>query len=353
MRYALLMLAACAGSRPKLEVEVLQELEPPIATFRWALDPIECHDRDMRSSVDTCLSRGDGISDQFMVAAYAPLSPADPKVAVIRYNGPVIGAPLEWQQHVDLGVDPHSAVVTVVHETAIVAAISQAECRIVAIEAGTGRILGTKTITAQGARAVQLEGVNDYVRIHVRTRDGAAVAVMNPVSTRILASRTIDEHAIPEGEIIQVTPTAEQLEDVELAWDKQRLYVRRGTAWKHLLRAVKNQAELPLHRASLVLAGDRVIVTLHDPEDARVEVAAFDRVNGAPLWQSRLTGDSRRAFDNGIVRAELDGDQVIVYGSSKSFACSIGLVDGVERACVDRHVADLRVFDFNDEIVTP
>lgn len=358
MRWVLVMIVACASPQSRRLVVVEEhELDetPPVATFRWSLDPLECEgDRDRRSSLDTCFVRGSiGAQDDHVVAVYAPISEQESRVAVIGYEGEHVGAPLLWQQHVDMGAAPHSAVVTIVRGAAVVAAISEGACHVVAIDTQGGRILGDKTIVSEGARAVQLEGASDFARIHVRTRDGGVVAVMHPRSTRVIAKRVVDEHAISEGEIVAVTPTAEQLEDISIGWENHRLVLRRGSTWARYLRMIHDDTQKPLHRASLMLVGSRAIVAVHDPEDARIEVLAFDRERGTPLWSTRVTGGSRRAFDNGLVRVELDDDQLLVYNSSHAFTCSVGLADGIERACVERP-RPRQVFDFSDDqIVTP
>jgi hypothetical protein len=352
------MLAACAGSSRVAPPTWMLDEEPAIAappppTFRWSQAPLECEERDRRSSIDTCQVTAQIGEDDHLVAVYAPISESEPRVAVIRYDGDTIGGPLRWQQHVDMGAAPHSAVLTIVRDAAIVAAISDEACTVAAIDTPSGRILGKATIVTDGARAVQVEGVNDFARIHVRTRDGGVVAVMHPRTLRVIAQRRVGERAIRQDEVVAVTPTVEQVEDIAIEWKTHRLVVQRGKAWSKYLRIVNTDAEKAAHRASLMLVDGRVIVTVHDPEDARIEMFAFERESGAQLWSTRVTGGSSRAFGIGIVRTELDDDQLLVYNSSHDFTCTVGLEDGIERACVDRPGHET-VIDFpDDQIVTP
>jgi outer membrane protein assembly factor BamB len=343
----LVVLAACAS--PQKRVPIVPAPASPVATFRWSLEPMECGDQARRSTTDLCRVIG---PDDYVVAVYAPISDEDSRVAVIRYDGDTVGGPLRWEQRLDLGAAPHSAVVTVGNETTIVAAISGGACNVVAIDTASGRVVKQATLVSDGARAVQVEGDGDSARIHVRTRDGGVVAVMTPRTGQVTARRAIADRAIVDREIVEVTPTAEELADIWLGWEHDHLLIRRGTAWKRDLRIVDDEAETALHHASLVFAGDRALVTVHDPEDAKIEVLALDRASGKLLWHTRLTG-MHRLVDQGFVRVELDDDQLLVYTTGDRFTCSVGIADGVERACVD-HPGPRTVLDFPDgQIVIP
>lgn len=350
----LAVLAACAGSttRTRRGSEGLHQLEPPVATFRWSLAPLSC-EAERRSTVDTCQAR-DAVADEHLVAVYAPLTDADDKIAVIRYDGQHVGGPLRWQRMIDIGREPHSAVVTIVRDAVIVAAISNGSARVVAIDNVTGRSLGKAIVVERGASAVQLEGIHDFARIHVRTTRGGTVAVMHPRNGRVLAKREVEERAIFEP-TTELTPVNEsELDGVTVAWEQQRLVMRRGTAWMRYLRAATTANEMPRYRTTLQRAGERMLVTVHDIEDDKVEVVAFDYDGGDELWRSMITNRASMS-----VRTEVEGDQLLVRGEGdlERFVCSIGLADGIERACVDRTlpgIATEGVIDFDaDAIVTP
>jgi hypothetical protein len=356
----LAVLAACAGSTARTQrgSEGLNELEPPVATFRWALAPLSC-ETDKRSTVDTCQAR-DALTDEHLVAVYAPLSDADDTIAVIRYDGQHAGGPLRWQRTIDIGPAPHSAVVTIVRDAVIVAAISNGSARVVAIDGVTGRSLGKAIVVERGARAVQLEGIHDFARIHVRTTSGGTVAVMHPRNGRVLAKRDVEERAIFEPAMAELPPVHEaELDGITVGWENQRLVARRGTAWMRYLRAASTESEIPRYRTLLSRAGERVIVTVHDTEDSKVEAIAFDFTRGDELWRSTITNTANAGIDNMSVRTEIERDQLLVRGQGvlERFVCSIGLADGIERACIDQTLPGLangHVFEFGDDtIVTP
>ena len=357
----LVVLAACAnsgGQRTRRGSEGLTELEPPVATFRWSLAPLSC-ESEKRSTVDTCQAR-DALTDEHLVAVYAPLSDADDKIAVIRYEGQHAGGPLRWQRTIDIGSQPHSAVVTIVRDAVIVAAISRGSARVVVIDNVTGRSLGKAIVVEEGASAVQLEGIHDFARIHVRTTRGGTVAVMHPRNGRVLAKRDVEERAIFEPATSELPPVNEsELDGITVAWEKQRLVMRRGTAWMRYLRAAQAENEIPRYRTTLQRAGERMIVTVHDTEDSKVEAIAFDYSRGDELWRSTVTNTANVGLLNMSVRTEVEGDQLLVrgQGSLERFVCTIGVADGIERACIDQTLPSLageQVFDFGDDtIVTP
>jgi len=345
MRFALVLVAGCAAQSAR-PVEPVVELAPPIATFRWALAPVACHENG-RSTIDTC-EQNLSLRESELVAVYTPTDDTS-MLAVIRYDGH-LGAPLRWQQNLTIGPSPHSAVVTVVRHAAIVAAISNGAARVVAIDNIRGRVLGTATIVGEGARSVQLEVINDYARIHVRTATGGVVAVMHPRTARVITQRTIDERSIFEHQI-GMPDSVEAIGDVSLQWETGRLVVRRGAAWKKYVRMVHLPEEQSLHRATLQRAGDRMLVTVHDVERNRIEVLALDHATGAEQWRSTLTSNPRRVA-NVLVHTAIDADQLIVAGETDPdrFACTIGIADGVERACVERF-EPTRPANLLDEII--
>ena len=346
MRFALLIFLISCAARPAPRTPPDDnglELEPPVATFRWALAPVAC-DVDGRSTIDTCASSA-SLHEAQLVAVYTP-SDDESLIAVVRYDGDHIGAPLAWQRNLDFGRGRHSAVVTVVRGTVIVAAIVEGAAKVIAIDNVRGRLLGEATIVGAGAQAVQLEGINDFARIHVRTATGGVVAVMHPRTARVIATREVDERSIVEHSAEPVEPTR-SLDGVTVGWELDRLVVRRGKAWMKYVRLVHTTEDQVLHRAALQRAGDRMLVTVHDLETGRIEVFAFDHETGAQRWRSRLTSDSRRVA-NALVRSAIDDDQLVVEGSSEidRFACSIGIADGVERACIERfQPTRIEVFD--------
>jgi hypothetical protein len=355
----LLIAIGCASSpRTRRGSEGLNELAPPVATFRWSLAPLSC-ESEKRSTVDTCQAR-DALRDEHLVAVYAPLSDADDKIAVIRYEGQHAGGPLRWQRTIDIGEAPHSAVVTIVRDAVIVAAISKGSARVVAIDDVTGRSLGKAIVVERGASAVQLEGIHDFARIHVRTTSGGSVAVMHPRNGRVLARRDVEERAILEPAIAELPPVHEgELDGITVAWESQRLVARRGTTWLRYLRVAQTPDHLPRYRTLLSRAGERVIVTVHDTEDSKVESIAFDYASGDELWRQVITNTANVGLLNMSVRTEIEGDQLLVRGQGvlERFVCTVGLVDGIERACVDQTLQSVpseHVFDFNDDtIVTP
>jgi hypothetical protein len=291
---------------------------------------------------------------------YAPLSDADDKIAVIRYEGQHAGGPLRWQRTIDIGSAPHSAVVTIVRDAVIVAAISKGSARVVAIDNVTGGSLGKAIIVERGASAVQLEGIHDFARIHVRTTSGGTVAVMHPRNGRVLVKRDVEERAIFEPATAELPAVHEtELDGITVTWEKQRLVMRRGTAWMRYLRAVTTGNEMPRYRTMLQRAGERVIVTVHDTEDSKVEAIAFDYARGDELWRSTITNTANVGILNMSVRTEVESDQLLVRGEGalERFVCSVGLADGIERACIDQTlpgIAGEHVFDFGDDaIVTP
>jgi hypothetical protein len=363
VRFAVVVLLVACANSPKpagyrYEVEELAELPPPPATFRWALEPLSCDAGAMRSTVDTCSSHD--AFDQFLIAAFAPVDDTVSNVAVLRYDGPAIGAPLRWQQQVDLGIEPHSAVVTVVRDAAIVAAISHGSARLVAIDNVSGRMLGQATIVEKGARAVQVEAANDFARIHVRTAQGGVVAVVHPRTARVLARREIEEKSIREdtvGPEMKGMDLADNTEaksgDIAIDWEAHRLVLRRGDQWMRYLRMVTEDTERMFHRVTLRRRGGMVLVTVHDTEEGKIEVFAYEHDGGKLIWRSGVT----QAFMNALVGTSVDEDELVVHGntSTNSFVCSFGIADGVERACVDRlEPPRATVFDFGDDpIVTP
>ena len=356
----LAVLAACASgqTRTRRGSEGLHELEPPVATFRWSLAPLSC-EAERRSTVDTCQTR-DAHRDEHVVAVYAPLTDADDKIAVIRYDGQRVGGPLRWQRTIEIGSAPHSAVVTIVRDAVIVAAISKGSARVVALDGVTGRALGKAIIVEHGASAVQLEGIHDFARIHVRTTRGGTVAVMHPRNGRVLVKRDVEQRAIFEPATAELPPVREsELDGITVAWEERRLVMRRGTAWMRYLRAATSSDELPRYRTTLQRAGERVIVTVHDTEDSKVEAIALDYASGDELWRAAVSNTANVGISNMSVRTEVEGDQLLVRGEGalERFVCSIGLADGIERACTDQTLPDLageQVFDFGDDaIVTP
>ena len=349
------LLVGCAG-RPLAQsiepIEPLDEPVPPPATFRWSLTPIACHE-DLRSSVETCQTR-DANKDDHVVAVFVPVSNADPKVAVIRYEGQHVGGPLGWQQSLDFGSAPHSAVVTVVRDAVVAAAISNGAVRVVTLDSLDGRVLGRALIVARGAMSVQLEGADQFARIHVRTQTGGTVAVIHPRNARVVVQREVDEHFIIERALPVVQARAT---DITVGWENRRLVVRNGDAWKHDLALVIDERDQGLDITSVQIADDRVLVPVHHIGASKVEVFAFHRVTGHALWRTNVTTTSWHAITGVHVRAVIAGDLLVVQGSSRleSFVCTIGIADGVERACVDQlemPPADTFI-DFDDDVVTP
>jgi hypothetical protein len=225
-------------------------------------------------------------------------------------------------------------------------------------------VIGTATIVERGAQSVQLEGANDFARIHVRTRDGGVVAVMHPRTARVLAKRVIDERSIRHDDALAGKPwtfgDAEATSgEITIKYEHRRLVIRRGTAWYRYLRVIESDAEKMLHRVTLQRVGDRVIVSIHDTDASKVEVFAYDHDSGKAVWQTAVTGAERLAFMGASITAGIDDDQVVIGGAARgrSFVCTIGLHDGVERACVDRvdlAAARSTVFELrDDDIVTP
>ena len=337
------------------EVHV-EELAPPAATFRWALEPMMCDRDELRSSVDSCAIQ-DMLAEQQFVAVYAPIEDRDPRIAVIRYDGGHIGAPLRWQKTLDFGDAPHSAVVTIVLDTVIVAAISNGAARVAAIDSPTGRMIGTATLVERAARAVQLDSANEVPRIHVRTANGGVVGIMNPRSARVIATRVIEERSILE-EALAATPVDDidaQIGDMSIGWENRRLVLRRDKVWMRYLRAIDSESEKLLHRTSMERTDDRVLVTLFNTAQSKIEVLAFAHATGEPLWRSAITGGTRHGFTGLDVRAHVEDDQLVIAGraNTEHFVCTIGVADGIERACVDR-AAKEPVFDFGDDpIVEP
>lgn len=322
------------------------------------MTPLSCEEHK-RSTVDTCQAR-DANTDEHLVAVYAPIGDDNSKIAVIRYEGDRAGGPLRWQRTIDIGSEPHSAVVTIVRDAVIVAAISRGSARVVAIDNVTGGSLGKAVIVERGAMAVQLEGIHDFARIHVRTGTGGTVAVMHPRNARVLAKRDVEERTILDPVSTELSPVHEtELDGITVAWEKQRLVMRRGTEWMRYLRAAQAPSEMPRYRTTLQHAEGRIIVTVHDTEDSNVEAIAFDRASGEELWRSVVTNTANVSVMNMSVRTAIESDQLLVRGEGalERFVCSIGVVDGIEHACVDKQmpsVASDAVFDFgDDEIVTP
>lgn len=358
MRLAILLLAACASTPHKVTIQPIDEIAPPLATFRWSLTPLVCEDHK-RSTVDTC-SGLDAERDQHLVAVFAPQDSGDNKLAVLRYDSDHLGGPLRWQRLIGIGDAPHSAVIMVVHDAVIVAAISNGAARVVALDNASGRALGNATIVKTGAVGVQLENMHDFARIHVRTATGGAVAVMHPRTGRVLATRTVSQHALVEPIATELAPVHEgELDGITVAWEQRRLVIRRGNAWQAYLRAVYTESEMPRYRTTLQRAGEHVMVSVHETDASKVEVLAFDYASGSELWRSVVTSAGESQFLNVSVRTLIEGDQLLVRGDGQleSYVCTLSIADGTERACIDRQAPGLvtdGVIEFPDDaIVTP
>jgi hypothetical protein len=150
-----------------------------------------------------------------------------------------------------------------------------------------------------------------------------------------------------------------ELDGITVAWENRRLVIRRGNAWVHYLRAVSIDSEMPRYRTTLSRAGERVMVSVHQTDESRVDVLAFDYQSGDELWKSAVTGALDTRFLNTSVRTTIEADQLLVRGDNQleSYVCTIGIADGVERACLDRHVpkevADGLIEFPPDDVVTP
>jgi hypothetical protein len=115
--------------------------------------------------------------------------------------------------------------------------------------------------------------------------------------------------------VTDITPVHEtELDGVTLAWEKQRLVMRRGTEWMRYLRAVSTASEMPRYRTTLQRAGERIIVTVHDTEDSKVEAIASDRASGDELWRSSITNTANVSTLNMSVRTAIESDQLLVRG---------------------------------------
>ncbi len=353
LAFACLVAIGCAGT-PRATSEPAPEAReptPPAALFRWSLVPLECeHDR---SSVATC-PFVDSMANARVIAAYAPIDDRTSDVAVIAYDR-AAGGPLRWERRVDLGADPHGAVVAIVREAVIVAAISHGAVRVAAIDELRGRLLGSVQIVDDGAEAIQIEGASEFARIHVRTRTGGVVAVMHPRTAGVIARGAIDGRAIVEDAPSRVRPESPEAtrDDVAVRWEHRRLVVRRGAAWAHTLRIADRVGDESTHRVALDRARDRVIVTVHDTDPLRVEVHVFDHETGAPLWTAPIDNPQRAHAVQ--VSTGVEDDQIVVSGVGmlERFACTIDLADGTARACVDALDPRARepVFEFDDDVI--
>ena len=106
---------------------------------------------------------------------------------------------------------------------------------------------------------------------------------------------------------------------------------------------------------TLDVAGDRVLATLHDPGMRKHDAVALDAATGARLWTCHVSVNSPDAAAR--PSAFVDGDELVVQLDGRiPEVCSIGVRDGVQRACVE-HPPKLpeheTVFDFSDDIINP
>jgi hypothetical protein len=353
-----LALVACGGSAPA-PVAPVAAVAPPPPTFRWSLDPLDC--AGGRSSMEVC--RGGEAFEPYTLAAYVPVEVRDPRVTVIRYDGPHAGGPLRWQRHVELGTAPRSTVIAGVAETAVVAAVSDGAVTVATLDGEHARVIGRVRIVERGGLAVQLEEIDDHARVHVRTQTGGVVAVIEPWTARFVAHRAVPARAIVEdlADSEALDTRGARVDDVTLGWESGRLVLRRAPIWMHVLRA-SSRFRGHIARMGLLHAGSNLVVMMHDIDRSRVDATAFDRATGRRLWQTRISIASRDPFGHMFagslfVRAGITGEQLVVVGQTRDrqFACTVGLADGVERACVDRDLdAQPTTIDFGDvPIATP